>query len=111
MSLKSDLIKARSFVERGWHKGCNALDSNRRSVYPNSPEAVSWCVIGACLATTKRGISPESYERFDELMIALDNVLRKENSPYKFLQSFNDNPEVTKEKVLTLFDRTIVATS
>jgi hypothetical protein len=41
------LIRARSFIERGWCRDMGAVDENGVEVHATSPLAVAWCALGA----------------------------------------------------------------
>ncbi|HXP05507.1 MAG TPA: hypothetical protein VN808_15415, partial [Stellaceae bacterium] len=41
------LIRARSFIKRGWCRHSAAVDENGVEVHPTSERAVAWCAIGA----------------------------------------------------------------
>lgn len=41
------LIRARSFLERGWCRDKAAVDENGVEVHSSSPRAVAWCALAA----------------------------------------------------------------
>jgi hypothetical protein len=41
------LIRARSFIERGWCRGAAAANVNGLEVHATSKQAIAWCALGA----------------------------------------------------------------
>ena len=39
---------AKLLTQKTWCQGFPAFDANGKGVYPNEPEAVKWCLMGAC---------------------------------------------------------------
>jgi hypothetical protein len=44
------LIRARSFLKRGWCRNALALDRKGNDVDPTDHRAVAWCAVGALVA-------------------------------------------------------------
>ena len=98
-TLKDDLIKARSFIERGWTQGTYARNANGQPTLCTGPDAVAWCMGGAC----KIAVGYNSLFACLPLRVALGSVVKSEVPPY------NDAPGRTKEEVLAVFDKAIAA--
>jgi hypothetical protein len=94
------LIRARSFIERGWCRDMAAVDSNGVEVHSSSPRAIAWCLIGALDAAGipylyhQHGPHP-AYRR-------LMDVIGDERP-----LDFNARQE-SVEPILAVFDRAIV---
>jgi hypothetical protein len=93
------LIRARSFLQRGWCRDKGAVDENGIEVHPTSERAIAWCALGALDAAGipylhhQHGWHP-AYRR-------LQGVIGLER-----LMDFNARQEAV-EPVLAVFDRAI----
>ena len=92
------LTDARDTIEKGWTQEVLARDEEGRPIYPQSPEAVEWCGIGAlCKAisehkTLNLGIAQHTVER---IIYPVG------------LSAYNDTIGRTKEDMLDVFGRAI----
>jgi hypothetical protein len=93
------LIRARSFLVRGWCRGAHARDAADDEVMPTSERAVAWCMFGALVAAgwDIRHTRHPAYHR-------LSAATNDEGA------AFNDR-QTTVEPVLAAFDRAIAAGS
>lgn len=91
------LVLARKKIEQGWCKGSYAKDSQGNKVVETSPDAVSWCAIGAMHSTDPGAFFP----------ITKDHPLCMASRGFRNITYFNDDPRTTKQDVLDLFDRAI----
>ena len=91
------LIRARSFLERGWCQRTLALDATAQMVDPTSKRAVAWCAMGALYAAGVPGY--RRHPAVDRLtaVIGDDDIC-----------DFNNHQE-TVEPILAAFDRAIGA--
>lgn len=100
------LIRARSFIERGWCRGTSAAqDVEGNPVSWSDARAVSWCLQGALLAAGMPRLATLSHPAQRRLLCAIgDNP----DFPQIGLIGFN-NSQQTVESVLAAFDRAIAA--
>lgn len=89
MTVKEDLIKTRAKIAAGWCQGASARNAKG--------EAVSFCILGAFMASGVACSGPTSY--------ALAKVATPGN--LGVLARYNDTPGRTKEEVLAVFDKAI----
>lgn len=94
------LKNTRAKIEEGWTQGGRARDAEDFRCLPTSPQAVSWCVLGAMDVTTR---DVGSQETLDTARVLTAVLPRKGDN----LVSYNDHEKTTKKKMLTLFDRAI----
>lgn len=92
------LIRARSFIERGWCQNAVALDDNHRPCGVTDERAVAWCAHGALVAS---GVEPgaKTHPAMIRLCAAMGDSI---------IGNFNDRQE-TVEPILAAFDRAIAA--
>ena len=104
-----NLRAVRALIESGWHAGSTARNSDGVDVFPNSPAAVSWCLLGAIGRV--RGIDCEP--RYDgyisspehaALARALTRVEPSQN--YWSPMTYNDR-QFSSAPVLALIDMAI----
>lgn len=90
------LIRARSFLERGWCRGASARDEAEVGTGPTSERAVAWCAVGALIAAGSRNHDQKlpAFRRL-EAAIGGDSIV-----------DFNNRQEMV-EPVLAAFDRAI----
>lgn len=93
------LIRARSFIDRGWCTGPLARTRDGRPISPDSPHAVAWCAWGALSAAG----APIAEHLTHPAFVRLQAAVGKENVPF-----FNDHQK-SVEPVLAAFDRAIAA--
>lgn len=86
------LKAARALIEKGWTQKWFARDAAGDVCNSSSPNAVCWCVIGACHAT---GIPDDT----------IAYMARTQKIAY--LPRWNDAPDRTQAEVLALFDKAI----
>ena len=96
------LIRARSFLERGWCRDVFARNATGRVVPPRHQTAVAWCAIGALLAAGM----PEP--RIVHVVHSMHPAMRRLKSAVGGwnVGRFNNTQE-TVEPVLAAFDRAI----
>jgi hypothetical protein len=92
------LIRARSFLERGWCRDTLARDAWGNEVSACGDRAAKWCINGALLAAGFRG-AYVSHPAVARLEAAIDG---------EDLVEFNNQQE-TVEPILAAFDRAIAA--
>lgn len=102
------LILARAFVEAGWQKGFMATDRQKRITATFADDAAHFCAMGA-LARAAVELDPNPVPiGIDNLPLAVaDRVLTqtlRDRCQVRFVQHFNDAPDVEKSDVLALFD-------
>ena len=97
--LKDHLVKARSYIERGWTQNEYARDAEGECVFAYDPTAVCWCVRGAFRAVD--GEWPQSVES-DRGAFLLAEVGHIDS-----LTNWNDSLSRTQQDVLDLFDKAI----
>jgi hypothetical protein len=95
------LIRARSFLERGWCREAAAVDMDGCEVDPTDPNAISWCAYGALMAA---GIPDDGTD--DSAFVRLDKEMCDEGLGADSVGHFNDAQE-TVEPILAAFDRAI----
>lgn len=98
------LKKVRERLAQGWTQGCYARDKDGKRTQPTWPDAVRWCVLGACYSSTEPGLFSGSCDTDarDALYQALDDIGQKTG-----LATWNDLAGRTQEEVLALVDRAI----
>lgn len=92
------LIRARSYMERGWCRNALARDANGNGVSPVSEQAVAWCASGALIAA---GMPDDGFYRSHPAFLRLKNAI--DGQP---IVVFNNRQEAV-EPVLAAFDRAI----
>jgi hypothetical protein len=97
MTTKELLIASRKRIARGWTQGENARDANNDFINPRSPDAISFCAVGALRAEVPSG--PEL-----TASAALIAELPERNTS---LFLFNDRSWTTQDDVLALYSRAI----
>jgi hypothetical protein len=99
------LIRARSFVERGWCRGTFAANSEGWSVEPTDEDAVRWCARAAVDAAAGQIVGGD-HPAFRRLAAAIgvDGIYAADFA--EAVADFNDRQE-TAEPILAAFDRAI----
>lgn len=90
-----DLQDAQGYVKRGWTKGVSARDDKGEDVSPSAPQAVSWCILGACDAACPT----------NNQATALSRMIREAHN-IASVAWMNDVLE-NKEQAVAVFDKTI----
>jgi len=86
-----------------WSQGGYAVDSEGRSVTPDSQEAVSWCALGAIRAVYLTGLKDvDLYCRVGEILTT--TVLRCSKGKLASAAKYNDSPARKHEDILHMFD-------
>lgn len=93
------LIRARSFIERGWCRWTQARDADGVGIDPISERAVEWCAYGALVAAGLRNGEYKGHSAVCRLIVAIGD---------DSIGSFNNEQE-TVEPILAAFDRAIAA--
>ena len=96
MTTKEVLVKARGLIVKGWCQGVEARDKNGNEVHVNSPEACSWCAVGAIKAAAS------DYGEYINSLLKVKGVALCITIP-----SWNDQDNQTKAEILSVFDDTI----
>ncbi len=86
------------YIELGWCQGYRALDKNNKEIEPNSKKAISWCMIGACIASYKYGSI--KYIQLHDLQYCIKNII-KDNAIFA-IPRYNDDKYRTKEQVMNI---------
>ena len=97
------LIRARSFVARGWCRYRQAEDSNGDRCYPFDDRAVAWCAYGALLAAGLQRFNPPYAWHEHPAIVRFHAATGGE-----LIDHFNNRHEIV-EPVLAAFDRAIAA--
>lgn len=92
MTTVETLRAARIRIEKGWCQGALAKAADGRTVMPDDPSAVSWCVFGATWGGAE--LSPA-----DHAVVAAHGD--------SFVADWQDEPERTREEVIALLDKAI----
>jgi hypothetical protein len=92
------LVRARSFVERGWCRYSLALNDTGQMTEPKSDRAVAWCMYGA-MEAAGWPYGQCAHPAFCRLKAAING---------EWVCDFNNQQE-TVEPVLAAFDRAIAA--
>lgn len=86
------------YIERGWCQNDVAKDVFSQSVTSDSPNAVSWCLAGACSASQASGII--AIDQLIDLKSVLRNLI---SDPHMFsISRYNDDPTHSKKQVLDI---------
>lgn len=97
------LHHARALVERGWTQGSEARNADGDKVPAASREACQWCALGAVLAVIdQRGGS--FTPAFDALSAQIPDPAH-----CGAVWLYNDDQGRTKDEILALYDRAILA--
>lgn len=86
-------------VKQGWCQGEMALDSEGEVVWPGSPAAARWCLVGAVEASVKEagGVSDD-----------VDALLKRVRGGCRLVLSvWNDQPESTADDVIKRLESAI----
>jgi len=97
--LKDHLVKARSYIEKGWTQGEYARDKEGDSVTSWDPTAVCWCARGAFRAVDGNYPSSSASDHSVFLLAEIGHF----DSP----TLWNDYSKRTQQDVLALFDKAI----
>ena len=101
------LQKTRRLIDKPeyWVKGVFAQDADWGEVQPTSPEACSFCLLGALSAACKGG--PEARRSRASYLVhrALDEFVA--DGEVVSIVAFNDNPNTYHDDVLACVDRAI----
>jgi hypothetical protein len=135
MTIKEKLQEVRKVVANGWTQEAYAKNANDNyisndekygtAIDPTDPEAVKFCISGACAKVINYRVinnmfEPDPEEAYDypgkyaewfELIDALAENLPEFNSDETgtSLAGWNDAPERTQQDVLDLIDKTIAS--
>ena len=112
------LEEARELVSRlgGWTQGALARDETGEEVYPTSPDARSWDVVGA--VALKGAAADEVRELWRAVCLLKRTIEEQEKKPaaplsyesvLSSLGAFNDETGRTQAEVAALFDAAIAA--
>src|ERR1700688_3637837 len=82
------LIRARSFLERGWGRNADACDVDGREVSPTNKAAIAWCAWGALVAS---GMPRDDWPRHPAIL-RLKAVIGDE----EVIGIFNDHQETVE---------------
>lgn len=108
MTLKEILLKARTYIEKGWTQASHAKNSEGRHVPPTHPNAVCWCLEGAVVAQRETGVSLDD---FILAMVALADQIpmesRRSGTVGEQVTFFNDNGITTQQEALEWLDKAI----
>ena len=99
MTPKEVLIRGKERLERGWCRETSARDASGNHSYPESPDAVSFCVFGAMHERE----DPYASDRARELIRRVLGAKLGDGA----IASYNDTPGRTKEEILTLVGKAI----
>jgi hypothetical protein len=98
------LMDARGRIQQGWCQGADARDADGRRVAPWSPDARSWSVLGALVAS-EGDLDVRAHATGAELGRAVSVLAEAVGS--SSLQAWNDEPERTRDEVVAAFDRAL----
>ena len=105
ITLTEYLQKAKALIEAGWTKGVYARDDNQDETNPEESDACAFCTLGAL-----HRVSHSTMTKGNSVWYDAANVIKK-CLPAEYdghIPSFNDDPNVSKDDVLALFDRAII---
>lgn len=95
--LFSELSRVKALLSMGWTKEAYARDAEHTVCEPDAPQAVCFCVLGACTkVSVEMGHNP-IYHFLEEIRRA----------GYGDVPTYNDDPDRTKEDILGLCDKVI----
>lgn len=95
--LFSELSRVRELLSMGWTQETYARDADHAACEPAAPQAVCFCVLGACVKVeVETGHNPVN--------LFLSEIKR---AGYLDVPTYNDDPERTKEDILGLCDKVI----
>ena len=94
------LTSAIQYLDRGWTQGDDAIDEKGKPVPPRSPEACSWCAIGAISAAMG------DYSK-NEHRLARDAITHTMGLRAYSLAEWNDDPKRTFAEVRAAFEKTL----
>ena len=97
------LTTAIQYLDRGWTQGDDAIDEKGKPVPPRSPEACSWCAIGAISAAMG-----DPYLKGEHKMVR-DAITDTMGLRAYSLAEWNDAPLRTFAEVRTAFEKTLNA--
>jgi hypothetical protein len=94
-------MKPSEYVEMGWTQSASARDAGGKIVPSNHKNAVSWCPIGAFIASYGYGIRFSCHYR--KLAVYLEEELHISQSgqPNVLISVWNDSPARTKSEVIS----------
>jgi hypothetical protein len=99
------LDQIEALLQMGWNKYTDAVTSDGRTIHATSPEACSWCLLGALLKVYRQPSLPSLIT--DPLRGVMEEI--KKDFPPEFygygLTGFNDAPWITKAHVLARYRR------
>lgn len=105
----SFLTRVRKFLTdpTHWARGWYSFDANKLQVAPDSPLAVSFCLMGACyresqLPTSREEAYREAVSRIRQAIPPAMVMCNKDTIP-----GFNDNPKTTHADILQVLDAAI----
>ena len=98
MSIVQKLTETKSKLQAGWTQHTYARNEKGEIVHSHSPDACSFCMIGAMRATG----AWESHEAFCRVHEAIGGAGFQGTIP-----DFNDRPEATQDEVVAVIDRSI----
>jgi hypothetical protein len=106
MSTVEVLAAAREKLCQGWTQDTPARNSIGEPVNANSEEAVCWCLYGAL------SVASSSDQAFCCASESLERALDYDTQHgHRFVSFFNDDPDTTLAKVMTLIDKAIAMES
>lgn len=108
---RNKLILARTLLKAGHVKQVLAVDENGKSCDPDAPEARSWCVLGALMATDETVGRDNVHSVVGTLLAAHLPLVPKiiAQPPMCKVVEWNNHSDVTQADVVALFDRAIDA--
>lgn len=96
-ALFSELRRVKDLLSKGWTQEAYARDAEHDPCEATAPEAVCFCILGACAKVgVETGHNLGYYFR-----------LEIERAGYVDVPTYNDDPERTKEDILGLCDKII----
>lgn len=109
---KNDLRKiekvinlTKEILNKGWTKGAWARDKRGNAVDSDSPNACSWCLLGAIILaeeTVRLGAYPAA-----RLNLALTDIVKRDDTVQWGITGYNDREDVTLPDVLSSLDQAL----
>jgi hypothetical protein len=96
------LLRASDLIHAGWCQDADARSENGRRVYPWSPLARSWSLLGSLMAT--EGVGRHAVGRIPVHELGQAIVVLGEAASTHSLEAWNDDPDRTRAEVILALD-------
>lgn len=94
--VQEDAAAVAAVLRQGWTQYVYARNAGGDRVWPNDPDAVCHCALGAVSSVCGPLINDRSH--------ALVRIATQKVSPYRSFTQFNDTPGRIAEEVIAVFD-------